>query len=102
MCHLLRGFSCETLGVAPFLPVDLSWMEGSAADFLGMKELDTKVVILPGISAFVGADIMAGIAKEYAQIRRISFAAGYRNEWGDGAWKLPSYVCDVHVCRTGV
>ena len=23
MCHLLRGFSCETLGVAPFLPVDL-------------------------------------------------------------------------------
>lgn len=53
MCHLLRGFSCETLGVAPFLPVDLSWMEGSAADFLGMKELDTKVVILPGISAFV-------------------------------------------------
>ena len=63
MCHLLRGFSCETLGVAPFLPVDLSWMEGSAADFLGMKELDTKVVILPGISAFVGADIMAGIAK---------------------------------------
>lgn len=63
MCHLLRGFSCETLGVAPFLPVDLSWMEGSAADFLGMKELDTKVVILPGISALVGADIMAGIAK---------------------------------------
>lgn len=63
MCHLLRGFSCETLGVAPFLPVDLSWMEGSAADFLGMKELDTKVVILPGISAFVGADIMAGITK---------------------------------------
>lgn len=63
MCHLLRGFSCETLGVVPFLPVDLSWMEGSAADFLGMKELDTKVVILPGISAFVGADIMAGIAK---------------------------------------
>lgn len=63
MCHLLRGLSCETLGVAPFLPVDLSWMEGSAADFLGMKELDTKVVILPGISAFVGADIMAGIAK---------------------------------------
>lgn len=63
MCHLLCGFSCETLGVAPFEPVDISWMEGSAADFLGMKELETKVVILPGISAFVGADIMAGIAK---------------------------------------
>lgn len=63
MCHLLRGFSCETLGVAPFEPVDVSWMEGSAAEFLGMKELDTKVVILPGISAFVGADIVAGIAK---------------------------------------
>lgn len=63
MCHLLCGFSCETLGVAPFEPVDISWMEGSAAEFSGMKEWDAKVVILPGISAFVGADIMAGIAK---------------------------------------
>lgn len=63
MCHLLCGFSCETLGVAPFEPVDISWMEGSAAEFSGMKEWDAKVVILPGISSFVGADIMAGIAK---------------------------------------
>lgn len=63
MCHLLCGFSCDTLGVAPFEPVDISWMEGSAAEFSGMKEWDAKVVILPGISAFVGADIMAGIAK---------------------------------------
>lgn len=61
MCHLLRGFSCETLGVAPFEPVDISWMEDSASEFLGMKELNAQVVILPGISAFVGADIMAGI-----------------------------------------
>ena len=45
MCHLLRGFSCETLGVAPFLPVDLSWMEGSLCGFswnerIGYKSCD--------------------------------------------------------------
>ncbi len=73
------------------------------ADFLGMKELDTKVVILPGISAFVGADIMAGITKmNMHRSEGYHFFAGYWNEWGDGAWKLPSYVCDVHVCGTGV
>ncbi len=62
MCHLLRGFSCETLGVAPFIPVDISVMEGDAAAILGMKEMHAKTVIAPGISAFVGADITAGLA----------------------------------------
>ena len=62
MCHLLLGFSCEKLGVAPFLPVDISWMEKCASDILGIKELDADVTILPGISAFVGADITAGVA----------------------------------------
>ncbi len=67
--------------------------KASAADFLGMKELDTKVVILPGISAFVGADIMAGIAKmNMHRSEGYHLLLEYWNEWGDGAWKLPSYV----------
>ena len=49
MEHLLRGLSCTTLGVVPFTPVDISLhREGNR-------------LFLPGISTFVGADIVAGI-----------------------------------------
>jgi uncharacterized 2Fe-2S/4Fe-4S cluster protein (DUF4445 family) len=53
MCHLLRSFPCEGLGRAPFTPHDIS-----------LQRIDcdgVDVVILPGISAFVGADIVSGI-----------------------------------------
>lgn len=53
MCHLLLGYSCETLGVAPFTPVDIALRNETYGQ--------AKVTILPGISAFVGADIVAGI-----------------------------------------
>lgn len=56
MCHLLRGLSCETLGVAPFTPVDIGMWKGRIGELF-----DAETVILPGISAFVGADIVAGI-----------------------------------------
>ena len=49
MQHLLLGLSCETLGVAPFTPVDIS-----------LHEVENKLM-LPGISTYVGADIVAGI-----------------------------------------
>lgn len=58
MCHLLRGLSCEGLGVAPFTPADNHLWKGNMPEVLGTQ---AKVVILPGISAFVGADIVAGI-----------------------------------------
>lgn len=49
MEHLLRGLSCEGLGAHPFTPVDLSlYTEGNRT-------------FLPGISTFVGADIVSGI-----------------------------------------
>jgi uncharacterized 2Fe-2S/4Fe-4S cluster protein (DUF4445 family) len=53
MCHLLLGLSCEKLGKAPFEPVDISLQR--------RRWNGTEIVILPGISAFVGADIVAGI-----------------------------------------
>lgn len=62
MCHLLQGYSCGTLGVAPFVPVDISLTRCIWKFPVGnplLREADT--VILPGISAFVGADIAAGI-----------------------------------------
>lgn len=61
MCHLLRGLSCVGLGVSPFTPEDISVCEGKAKELLGVEGWDAKVTIFPGISAFVGADIVAGI-----------------------------------------
>lgn len=53
MCHLLRGYSCQTLGVAPFQPVSIK-----QEDFV---QKGIAVTILPGASAFVGGDIISGI-----------------------------------------
>lgn len=61
MCHLLLGYTCDTLGKAPFCPVDISLQRRTAKELLKTAELEAEVTILPGISAFVGADIVAGI-----------------------------------------
>lgn len=53
MEHLYMGDSCETLGHAPFEPVSLAERQ-SVLDGI-------PVTLLPGISAFVGADITAGL-----------------------------------------
>lgn len=57
MLYLLRGLSTEELGHAPF-----------RADFLQAAPMEwklpratAKAMLLPGLSAFVGADILAGI-----------------------------------------
>ena len=49
MGHLLLGYSCKGLGVAPYEPVNI-----------GVMRFD-NVLLLPGISTFVGADIASGI-----------------------------------------
>ena len=54
MQHLLEGISCERMGAAPFVPEKLSLRNF----FIGK----TQIVQLPGISAFVGADIVSGLA----------------------------------------
>lgn len=61
MCHLLRGLSCAGLGAAPFTPEDLSLWEGSGAELALSDRWSAAVTIFPGFSAFVGADIVAGI-----------------------------------------
>lgn len=69
MGHLLMGYSCETLGVYPFDPVNIGTIEtdftglfGAAAKEAGAKEeYGIPVVLLPGISTYVGADISAGM-----------------------------------------
>lgn len=53
MCHLLRGYSCKTLGVAPFTPSHLELEQ--------WNEEDIAITIFPGASAFIGGDIVSGI-----------------------------------------
>ena len=57
MLHILRGFSCEGLGQAPFAPVDLS----SGHDVWRGVRAEFDIYYMPGISAYVGADIVSGI-----------------------------------------
>lgn len=70
MGHLLMGYSCKTLGVYPFTPVNIETIAKEFRELFwkqqqneGMAALDieAKVILLPGISAYVGADIVAGI-----------------------------------------
>lgn len=60
MIHLLLGLSCETLGVYPFSPVTVERFADNAS-LLGLCLPDTKVIVFPGISAFIGGDIVAGL-----------------------------------------
>ena len=53
MCHLLRGYSCKTLGAAPFTPRHLELEQ--------WNEEDIAITIFPGASAFIGGDIVSGI-----------------------------------------
>lgn len=61
MGHLLMGYSCETLGVAPFTPVNISEITDRCETILGEAVLNCPVTLMPGISTYVGADILAGI-----------------------------------------
>jgi len=67
MLHLLLGYDCRGLGVYPFTPVSLAkvntTLHSLISDYLEDVDPslpDLKVTILPGISAYVGADIYAG------------------------------------------
>ena len=62
MLHLLRGYSTDGLGKYPFTPVSLEKEEGVSCDILpGCTVTNAKCIILPGISAFVGSDIVSGL-----------------------------------------
>ena len=49
MGHLLQGYPCRTLGVAPYKPVNITLHEFK------------NMTMLPGISTFLGADVVSGI-----------------------------------------
>lgn len=61
MIHLLLGYSCEQLGIYPFRPVTLDLLNVPAAELFGTAAGSSRLTIFPGISAFVGGDIVAGM-----------------------------------------
>ncbi len=60
MTHLLLGFSTKQLGSAPFLPEDISLQKLMPVG-KNRNKMPFPVYVLPGISAFVGGDIVAGL-----------------------------------------
>lgn len=58
MIHILCGWSCEGLGKAPFTPFSLEREERERHLGDGFLLHET---LFPGISAFIGADIVSGI-----------------------------------------
>jgi uncharacterized 2Fe-2S/4Fe-4S cluster protein (DUF4445 family) len=61
MLHLLLNMPCETLGRFPFTPVSVAREERPFAAIFGAGLVDCPVTVLPGVSAYVGADIVAGL-----------------------------------------
>lgn len=61
MGHLLMGFSCEGLGVYPFSPVDIGFIRRPFAEVMDSDYMQAEMIILPGISTYVGGDIVSGM-----------------------------------------
>lgn len=66
MIHLLMGYPCKGLGAYPFTPVNIGLIEDTYERILGDTFLQAKVRILPGISVFVGGDIVSGLYERNA------------------------------------
>jgi len=60
MLHLLRGYSCDGLTMHPFSPVNLDF-EKLPAKAAGLDFPNAELHIFPGFTAFIGADIVAGV-----------------------------------------
>ncbi len=74
MVHLLMGYSCETLGVFPFTPVNIRTIRTSYREMFGdmvsgqlslqggADMADFEIIVCPGISTYVGGDIVSGLS----------------------------------------
>ena len=65
MVHLLLGYSCEGLGSFPYTPVTVDAIHLRYLDlFPGRSEVlaEAPLTIFPGISTFVGGDVVSGLA----------------------------------------
>lgn len=124
MVHLLMGYSCETLGVYPFTPVNIHTIHTTYEELFGDGRERTEITIYPGISTYVGGDIAAGLyALEFGKRKRPSMlidlgtngemaigggenilvastAAGPAFEGGNiqcGTGSIPGAICGVEI-----
>ena len=73
MIHLLMGYDCDALGVYPFTPVNIKTIEATLDKLLDTDICDAKVTIYPGISTYVGGDIVSGLlALGFAEKEKVS------------------------------
>lgn len=73
MVHLLMGYSCETLGVYPFEPVNIKTISTTYSELFGENDFEFPIYICPGISVYVGGDITAGLyALEFYKCEKVS------------------------------
>ncbi len=73
MMHLLRGYSCEGFLQYPFCPQSLDMEEHKAIELFGDLPKQAKAaetILLGGSSAFIGADIIAGLYACHALEKR--------------------------------
>lgn len=85
MLHLLLQISCKTLGLSPFTPVTLDMA------YIRYRELfdgdrDCGVMVLPGISAYVGADITAGLL--FTELHKSAVPAAFMDIGTNGEMAL--------------
>ena len=62
MLHLLAGVPPDAIARAPFAPVFLGRRETSAAELGLVAHRTCTAILLPGVSGYVGADIVSGMA----------------------------------------
>ena len=89
MFHLLRGYSCKSLGAAPFTPVSLAEETLSSREALGEVTLKAQVFLPPGASAFIGADIISGLFACWWKANKEIFFVwdmGINGEMDPGNW----------------
>ena len=60
MLHLFLGMDTRGLGKYPYTPVSVEGKEPDPSEIFGEKICD-RLILMPGISAFIGADIVAGL-----------------------------------------
>ena len=131
MVHILMGYEAASLGSFPYKPVNIAPIEGNFGELIGDRPeflKDVKVYIMPGISAFIGGDIVSGLYHlkfhESADINAFmdlgtngEMAAGSRDgiitasasagpvfEGGSvscGTGSIPGAVSHVHIIRPG-
>ena len=61
MIHLLLGLPVKSLAVSPFKPVSIDPVSLPAAEILKDNFSSAEIYIFPGVSAYVGSDIVSGM-----------------------------------------